>query len=170
MTTIRPMVMEDLRRFQNINFDMWTETFNMNFYLSYLTRWPELCLVAENCDGSLCGYLIGKVEGVDEDWHCHVSAVTVAPEFRRTGLAKRLMCQFEDLSEKVHACYFSDLFVKSTNVVALKFYESLGYVIYRTIIGYYSGDEDAYDMRKPLSRDKENRSIHNSGQVIKGND
>jgi len=34
-------------------------------------------------------------------------------------------------------------------------YKNLGYVIYRTVLEYYSGnpDEDAYDMRKALSRD-----------------
>lgn len=34
-----------------------------------------------------------------------------------------------------------------------------GYSIYRTVLGYYSGDEDAYDMRKAMSRDKEGRSV-----------
>ena len=34
------------------------------------------------------------------------------------------------------------------------------YVVFRTIKDYYTGppDEDAYDMRKALSRDKEKRS------------
>jgi N-terminal acetyltransferase B complex catalytic subunit len=27
-------------------------------------------------------------------------------------------------------------------------YEKLGYSIYRQVIGYYSGEEDAFDMRK----------------------
>ena len=34
-----------------------------------------------------------------------------------------------------------------------------GYSIYRTVLGYYSGDEDAYDMRKAMSRDKDKQSI-----------
>jgi N-terminal acetyltransferase B complex catalytic subunit len=31
----------------------------------------------------------------------------------------------------------------------------LGYIVYRTVLEYYSGDpdEDAFDMRKALSRD-----------------
>jgi N-terminal acetyltransferase B complex catalytic subunit len=28
------------------------------------------------------GYILGKVEGVRESWHGHVTAVTVAPGFR----------------------------------------------------------------------------------------
>jgi N-terminal acetyltransferase B complex catalytic subunit len=50
-------------------------------------------------------------------------------------------------------------------------YKSFGYSIYRQVIGYYSGEEDAYgiyccsiskitlDMRKALPRDKEKKSI-----------
>jgi len=36
-------------------------------------------------------------------------------------------------------------------------YERLGYVVYRSVIKYYSGDpvEDAYDMRKSMPKDKE---------------
>ncbi len=31
--------------------------------------------------------VIGKAEGEGEEWHGHVTAVTVAPEYRRQGLA-----------------------------------------------------------------------------------
>jgi hypothetical protein len=32
------------------------------------------------------GYIMGKAEGKGKDWHGHVTALTVAPEFRRIGL------------------------------------------------------------------------------------
>ena len=32
------------------------------------------------------GYIMGKAEGIAENWHGHVTAVTVAPEFRKIGL------------------------------------------------------------------------------------
>ena len=44
-------------------------------------------------------------------------------------------------------CFFVDLFVRVSNVVATSMYERLGYTVYRTVIDYYSGeksDEDAY--------------------------
>ena len=50
-----------------VNLDTWTETFNMNFYFSYLTCWPECCAVAEAIDGSIAGYIIGKVEGSGQE-------------------------------------------------------------------------------------------------------
>ncbi|KAI6228771.1 N-alpha-acetyltransferase 20-like protein [Aphelenchoides fujianensis] len=39
--------------------------------------------------------------------------------------------------------------------------DTLGYVIYRRIVDYYSGEngEDAYDMRKALPRDVERKSV-----------
>merc|ERR1719498_674581 len=159
MTTIRPMMVEDLLRFNSVNLDSWTETFNMSFYFGYLTQWPEYCVVAEGADGSINGYIIGKVEGNGENWHAHVSALSVAPEFRRTGIARRLMDYLEEISERVHDAYFVDLFVRKENTAAIAFYQNLGYVTYRTVAGYYSGEEDALDMRKPLTRDKGQKSI-----------
>ena len=43
---------------------------------------------------------MGKAEGHAENWHGHVTALTVAPEFRRLGLAANLMKRLEDVSEK----------------------------------------------------------------------
>lgn len=48
-----------------------------------------------------------------------------------------------------HNGYFVDLFVRASNDVAKTLYEKLGYVVYRTVLKYYSanGDtaaEDAY--------------------------
>ncbi|PNF17021.1 hypothetical protein B7P43_G02748 [Cryptotermes secundus] len=40
-------------------------------------------------------------------------------------------------------------------------YKRLGYIVYRTVLEYYSGDtdEDAFDMRKALSRDVKKKSV-----------
>ncbi|KAA8550859.1 hypothetical protein F0562_002543 [Nyssa sinensis] len=104
-------------------------------------------------------YFMGKVEGQGESWHGHVTAVTVAPEFRRQQLAKKLMNLLEDISDKIDKAYFVDLFVRASNTPAIKMYEKLGYIIYRRVLRYYSGEEDGLDMRKALSRDVEKKSI-----------
>ncbi|RVX20586.1 N-terminal acetyltransferase B complex catalytic subunit NAA20 [Vitis vinifera] len=39
------------------------------------------------------------------------------------------------------------------------FFTQLGYVIYRRVLRYYSGEEDGLDMRKALSRDVQKKSI-----------
>lgn len=43
---------------------------------------------------------MGKAEGHGDNWHGHVTALTVGPEYRRLGLAATLMNILEDVSEK----------------------------------------------------------------------
>lgn len=100
------------------------------------------------------GYVLGKAEGDGPLWHGHVSALTVAPAYRRLGLANTLMAKFEDACVHTYNAYFVDLFVRSSNTLAIRMYEKFGYSTYRRVLGYYSGElpEDALDMRKALPR------------------
>ena len=56
------------------------------------------------------------------------------------------------------ACRVCRRSVRKSNALAIGMYTKMGYTIYRQVIGYYSGEEDAYDMRKPLSRDVDRKS------------
>ena len=76
--------------------------YNSSFYLGYLSNWPAYQLVVESPAGRIMAYIIGKAEGKGKNWHGHVSAVTVAPEYRRLGLARLLMADLEHLSEHVY--------------------------------------------------------------------
>lgn len=163
---LRPMVLEDLQRFNNINLDYWTEMYTTSFYTTYLIRDPDLCIVAESSSGALAGYLLAKVEGSGAEWHSHISAVSVSPEFRRLGVAKLLLDHFERVSEDIHFCYFADLYVRTSNSVAIDLYKRRGYDVFRVVKGYYSGDEDAYDMRKPLKRDSKRLSLVGCGKTV----
>ena len=97
--------------------------------------------------------MMGKSEGKGALWHGHVTAVTVAPEYRRLGLAGLLMNGLERSSEQVYNANFVDLFVRQSNSLAITMYEKLGYQTYRKVLDYYAGEEDALDMRKSLQRD-----------------
>ena len=141
--------------------DPLTETYNMPFYLQYLAKWPGLCFTAEAPGGRAMGYILGKAESFESErnsWHGHVTAVAVPPEYRRLGMATRLMGMLEQGSERCRG-WFVDLFVRKSNALAIDMYTKMGYSVYRQVIGYYSGTEDAYDMRKALSRDVEKKSI-----------
>eukprot|EP00923_Selenidium_pygospionis_P005280 GHVN01008866.1.p2 GENE.GHVN01008866.1~~GHVN01008866.1.p2 ORF type:complete len:165 (+),score=13.20 GHVN01008866.1:119-613(+) len=162
MVSLRPMTVYDLFRMNTVNLDVFTENFNAQFYLQYLTKWPSLCVVVDAPDGTMAGYIIGKVEGHGKNWHGHVTALSVAPEFRRTKLALRLMNYLEKISDLQFNCYFVDLFVRVSNTAAVKFYEQCTYEIYDRVEGYYNGDEDALDLRKPLSRDVDKSCLANS--------
>ncbi|WBW75096.1 NatB N-acetyltransferase complex catalytic subunit Naa20 [Schizosaccharomyces osmophilus] len=170
MADTRKFKATDLFKFNNINLDPLTETFNISFYLSYLNKWPSLCVAQESIastNSSLMGYIIGKSEGKGTDWHTHVTAITVAPSSRRLGLAKTMMDYLETVGESEKA-YFVDLFVRTSNALAINFYRGLGYSVYRRVVGYYSNpygkDEDSFDMRKPLARDTNHQSVRENGE------
>lgn len=159
--------------FNNVNLDIWTETYGIGFYLSYLSRWPDLCSVQEGPSGRMMGYVIGKAEGQGPEWHGHVTALTVAPEYRRLGLAAKMMQLLENVSDEVYKGYFVDLYVRCANNVAINMYEGMGYSVYRRVREYYGSlgvgrggrdEEDAFDMRKPLSKDINRRSIRKNGR------
>lgn len=121
---------------------------------------------------------MAKTEGRNMEWHSHVTAVTINHTYRRLGLASRLCTQLEELTKSdPYSVYFVDLFVKVTNKLALNFYEKLGYSVYRRVIGYYGSDpspnrkdlsdqNDAFDMRKAMIRDKKKQTVRLNGRQV----
>ncbi|CBY09208.1 unnamed protein product [Oikopleura dioica] len=160
MTEIRPFSCFDLFKFNKVNLDPLTETYGLPFYLHYQAKWPEYYFTAEAPNGDIQGYIMGKSEGKDsmKQWHGHVTALTVQPTYRRLGLARKLMNLLEEVSERKNT-WFVDLFVRQTNTVAHELYTKLGYTTYRRVLNYYGAsskdglEEDAYDMRKSMSKD-----------------
>lgn len=124
--------------------------------------------------------VMGKVESSPDayrysehylPWHAHITALTVAPEARRSGIGKILTEQLE-LAADANNTWFVDLFVRSSNQRAITFYKNMGYSVFRVVKDYY-GDhatdptkrgEDAFDMRKPMKRDKDHRHIRDDGE------
>ncbi|KAK9146670.1 hypothetical protein Sjap_006573 [Stephania japonica] len=143
----------------NVNTLHRVETSTMSIYLVPMIEHHDHCCLPVIILNFQFPSVMGKVEGQGESWHGHVTAVTVAPDYRRQQLAKKLMNMLEDISDKIDKAYFVDLFVRASNMPAIKMYEKLGYVIYRRVLRYYSGEEDGLDMRKALSRDVEKKSI-----------
>jgi len=175
MSILRPFKASDMFKFNNVNLDVWTETYGIGFYLSYLSRWPDLCCTQEAPSGRLMGYVLGKAEGTGIEWHGHVTALTVAPEYRRLSLARKMTSLLEMVSEEIYKGFFVDLYVRCANLVAIGMYEGMGYSVYRRVREYYGtlgmgkggrDDEDAFDMRKPLARDQNRRSVRPNGRDI----
>ena len=79
----------------------------------------------------------------------HVLKVATLPQFRRAGLARRLMALAED-----HAVEMSGesltLEVRSSNVEAIALYETLQYQQVGTRAAYYPDGEDAVVMTKRI--------------------
>ncbi|CAH2353469.1 N-terminal acetyltransferase B complex catalytic subunit Nat3p [[Candida] railenensis] len=186
MTSIKPFQMTDLFETNSVNLDTLTENFNGSFYSQYLTQWPSLFFksVEINSDfqhsGEISGYMMGKTEGKldKKEWHTHITAVTVNPQYRRLGLASYLCKHLEySTSGDPYNTLFVDLFVKVNNVLARQLYEKLGYGVYRRVIGYYGkvmptdrnkidNDIDAFDMRKRLPRDVKGETVRENGDKV----
>lgn len=47
------MNMFDCLKFNNVNLDLLTETFNTKFYGSYFSKWPEYCVVSEDTKSNI---------------------------------------------------------------------------------------------------------------------
>lgn len=84
-----------------------------------------------------CFSVFGKAEGDGTEYHGHVTAITVAPEYRRLGLARKMMDLLELVSDEIYKGYFVDLYVRCTNTVAIEMYEGLGYSVWRRVREYY---------------------------------
>ncbi|KAI3637198.1 hypothetical protein MIR68_004904 [Amoeboaphelidium protococcarum] len=182
MSCLRELQATDLFGISKINLDPLTETYNLSYYLTYLLRWPtynyKTCspsssVMSQNSPGQpavITGYVLGKAEGTGANWHGHVTALTTLNSHRKTGVAKTLMNHLECVSQEFYDGFFVDLFVRVSNKVAVQMYTSMGYVVYRRVLQYYSGcidpngssasgDEDAFDMRKSLRRDPQRLSM-----------
>jgi len=119
-------------------------------------------------------------------WHAHITCLTVAPGARRLGLATKLSEALEVAGDEADG-WFVDLFVRVENVAAIKLYKKMGYdtylltqfchdvlltisirySVYRRIVDYYADGADAFDMRKPLRRDKQRKTVRPNGENIK---
>lgn len=181
MSSYEPFEATDLLKLNNINLDILTENFPLDFYAEYMILWPDLFFKSVEISDIISGYMMGKTEGKGPEWHSHITAVTVAPEFRRISLASNLCNTLESITDNSpHLVNFIDLFVKCNNHLAINLYEKLGYSVYRRVVGYYNGstepypsdlkkcidDKDAFDMRKGMARDK-GRSTRSDGKKHK---
>ena len=88
MTTTRQFRCEDLFRFNNVNLDPLTETYQMSFYLQYLSTWPDFFQAEAHPSGNLMGYVMGKAEGEGELWHGHVCLLYTSPSPRDATLSR----------------------------------------------------------------------------------
>ena len=96
--------------------------------------------------GQIMSYLFAAWQYLD----LHVLKVATLPEFRRQGLAQRLMALAED-----HAAEMSGesltLEVRRSNLAATALYGSMGYELAGCRRGYYMDGEDALVMTKRLT-------------------
>ncbi|EDV58712.1 N-alpha-acetyltransferase 20 [Drosophila erecta] len=167
MTSSRLFVLEDMFQFNHIVMDPLVEVYTLPFLIPRILEHPELVLAADAPDNRLIAFILGTREDATESYgagkpvswsHGHVSALAVAHDYRKQGLATRLLTTVRDMMDR-EKDFYVDLFVREKNTNAIGLYESLGYVKYSWMPQFYA-DDHGYEMRLPLSRDVGRKSLN----------
>lgn len=74
--------------------------------------------------------IIGSVRAFEKDGTCHIGKLIVNPDYRRQGIARRLMHEIENLFS--HSSRL-ELFTGHLSEPALNLYDSLGYNLFKEI-------------------------------------
>ncbi|KXN82294.1 N-terminal acetyltransferase A complex catalytic subunit ard1, partial [Leucoagaricus sp. SymC.cos] len=144
---------EDLAGMQASNLQNLPENYSMRFWIYHLMTWPQLSFVAEDHKGRIVGYVLSRIEDPDEDnqegeVHGHVNSISVIRQYRRLGLAKKLMLLSQEAMEKIYGAAYVSLHVRRSNKAALSLYkDTLGFEVAKVEKGYYGDGEDALSMR-----------------------
>ncbi len=79
---------------QNCNLHNLPENYQMKYYLYHLISWPQCSWVAEDTAmGKVIAYVMTKVDDEDSKPTGHVTSLAVMRNYRRLGLAEKLMLQ-----------------------------------------------------------------------------
>lgn len=108
-----------------------------------------LTVIAES-GAEIVGFAIVHVERAGDARAGYVVTLDVAPEWRRRGLAQRMMRRIE---ERAHAaqCAEMALHVSVENESAVRFYERAGYERSHVVRDFYGCGRNAWVYRKALS-------------------
>ncbi len=153
MVQVRPARMSDLPAMQACNLLCLPENYQMKYYFYHIVSWPQLLYVAED-EGKIVGYVLAKMEEETlpgEEPHGHITSLAVLREYRKLGLATRLMSTVQKIMLECYDAQYVSLHVRVSNKAALTLYkDTLGFQVHAVESKYYADQEDAYDMRKQL--------------------
>ena len=104
------------------------------------------------------GYVLGKLEDDDctsqEDFnkgkmaHGHITSISVLRDYRKLGIATKLMRACHHAMQTVYKAKYVSLHVRVTNRAAITLYRDvLGYECCSVAEEYYADKEDAHDMK-----------------------
>lgn len=144
----------DLVNMQHCNLLCLPENYQMKYYLYHGLSWPQLSYVAEDEAGRMVGYVLAKMEeDADDVPHGHITSLAVKRSHRRLGLAQKLMDQASRAMVETFGARYVSLHVRRSNRAALRLYaDTLDFRVSEVEPRYYADGEDAYAMRRDLSR------------------
>lgn len=137
LVTIRPAAEDDHAAILDIESSCRTVTWSAGAFSRELCGERGINLVAQDESGMLCGFVFTAL-AADE---LEINTLAVAPQFRRRGIARRLLCAAAQEACRRGAASVH-LEVRSKNRPALGLYSALGFEIRWIRKKYYSDDED----------------------------
>ncbi|KAJ7129865.1 acyl-CoA N-acyltransferase [Mycena crocata] len=152
---------EDLLGIQATNLQNLPENYLMKFWMYHAMTWPQISFVAEDAKGRIVGYVLAKIDEVNEDkpngkeeppeLHGHVNSISVLRSYRRLGLARKLMILSQEAMATIYKATFVSLHVRKSNKPAIALYrDALGFEVASIEKKYYGDGEDALSMRLDL--------------------
>lgn len=156
MVSIRQANVDDLIGMQNANTHCLPENYQMKYFMYHLLSWPQLSWLAEDYDGKVVGYVLAKMDDDDPatEPHGHITSLAVLRTHRKLGLATKLMTATQKQMVAVYDAKYCSLHVRQSNYAAFHLYkETLAFNVHMVDPKYYADGEDAYEMRKPLTRE-----------------
>ncbi|AXA52293.1 N-alpha-acetyltransferase 10/11 [Malassezia restricta] len=147
---IRQATMDDMMGMQNCNLHNLPENYTMRYYFYHALTWPQLSYVAEDENGNIVGYILGKMDEDPEDGvpAGHVTSISVLRSHRRLGLANKLMKLSQTAMRDVFGANHVSLHVRESNRAAISLYtQALGFQVQGTEASYYADGENALSMR-----------------------
>ncbi|KAJ3285746.1 N-terminal acetyltransferase A complex catalytic subunit ard1 [Rhizoclosmatium sp. JEL0117] len=149
MINIRQATVDDLLAMQNANLHNLPENYQMKYYIYHIVSWPQLSYVAEDDKGRIVGYVLAKMEDEPsaQGAHGHITSLSVMRNFRRLGLAEKLMSQAQRAMVESFGAKFCSLHVRKSNRAALSLYkDTLKFTETEVEKKYYADGEDAKKM------------------------
>jgi [ribosomal protein S18]-alanine N-acetyltransferase len=113
-----------------------------------LTDYNAISLAAK-VGGETAGFIIGRIDLIRNRPVGHIMTIDVAPNFRRKGIAQRLMGELETIFRQKDVKEIR-LEVREGNLAAIALYEKLGYTRVSKLEHYY-GEAHGFYFRKVLS-------------------
>lgn len=109
-------------------------------------RHADCCVIVARDRNLIVGFAIMEFHDAD----AHLSLLAVRPGYRQRGLGRRLI-EWLESSARTAGVFSVRLELRASNDEAYRFYAKLGYNEFGRRHGYYSGKEDAVQMRRDLS-------------------
>eukprot|EP00672_Neobodo_designis_P028454 CAMPEP_0174854260 /NCGR_PEP_ID=MMETSP1114-20130205/30593_1 /TAXON_ID=312471 /ORGANISM="Neobodo designis, Strain CCAP 1951/1" /LENGTH=274 /DNA_ID=CAMNT_0016088945 /DNA_START=54 /DNA_END=878 /DNA_ORIENTATION=+ len=148
---VRRATMRDMMDMQQCNLRCLPENYNLRYYHYHMCSWPQCLYVCEDVNGTICGYVLGKMDDEEDEKkkHGHITSLATLRSHRKLGVASRVMEATHRDMQEVYGAHFCSLHVRRTNAAARHLYqESLGYRTNDVDEGYYLDGEDAFHMKR----------------------